>query len=118
MPNNDAVNPQTDRRQVRITAAIIGICLACIAALIGGCDDWVGNALEGAIVCGIAGALVGPAFSATDSGSRKILIVAQSLLLASLARGVNLMRNGGWGEPDVLIQARLGPMAAPTDHAQ
>lgn len=112
MPTTDDVDPQTDRRKARIAGAIMGVCLACVGALLGGYGDWVGNALEGAIVCGIAGAFVGPAFSATGSGSRKILIVTLSLLLASLAGGANLMRNSGWGQPDVLIQARLDPMAS------
>lgn len=115
MPTADAVNPQSDRLRARIAGAVMGTCLACIGALIGGYGDWVSNALEGAIACGITGALLGPVITASPRTSRKVLIIALAGLLACTAGTANLVRNAGWwGISDVFIQARLDPMASPT----
>ena len=105
--------PNHTANGARIAGSVTGVCLACIGALVGGYDDWVGNALEGAIVCGIAGALLGPVITASPRTSRKVLIIALAGILACTAGTANLLRNAGWwARSDALIEARLDPMAS------
>lgn len=102
------------RVKARIVGAIIGIFFSLAAAVLVAYGDWVVSGLEGAVACGVAGALLGPVVAESPKTGRKILIVALAVILASIAGAINLTRNDGWwGESDILLQAKLDPMASP-----
>jgi hypothetical protein len=114
MSTTDGANiPTSNRRNARITGAIIGIFLAAAGAILGGWVNWVNNALEGAIVCGAVGAVLGPIVSAFPTTGRKVIGIGLAAILACIGGAINLSRNSGLvGTPDVLIQAKLDPMTS------
>jgi hypothetical protein len=101
-------------RRARIAGAIIGIFFGLAAAVLVAYDDWVVSGLEGAVACGVAGAMLGPVVAESPKIGRKVLIVVLTVINASIAGIINLTRNDGWwGESDLLLQAKLDPMASP-----